>query len=71
MIEGEIDEFSSVFNNVVDKVLKYSESSPTQQMETTKGTLFGTYNSVTGYFQNVKNYKTDEANSIQSCRVVR
>ena len=68
IIKGKTDEFSSVFNNVVDKVLEYSASSPTQQMETTKGTLFGTYNSVTGYFQNVKNYKTDEAkfNSIMS-----
>lgn len=68
IIKGNKEEFSSVFNNVVDKVLEYSESSPTQQMETTKGTLFGTYNSVTGYFQNVKNYKTDEAkfNSIMS-----
>ena len=34
---------------------------PTQQMETTKGTLFGTYNAVTGYFQNVKIYKYTEA----------
>ena len=68
IIKGKKDEFSRVFNNVVDKVLEYSASSPTQQMETTKGTLFGTYNSVTGYFQNVKNYKTDEAkfNSIMS-----
>jgi len=68
IIRGKKDEFSSVFNNVVDKVLEYSATSPTQQMETTKGTLFGTYNSVTGYFQNVKNYKTDEAkfNSIMS-----
>lgn len=40
----------------------------TQQMDTTKGTLFDAYNSVTGYFQNVKNCKTDEAkfNSIMS-----
>lgn len=53
---------------MVDKVLEYSAGNPTQQMETIKGTLFGTYNSVTGYFQNVKNYKKDEAkfNSIMS-----
>lgn len=31
-------------------------------METTNGTLCVAYNSVTGYFQNVKNnYRTDEA----------
>jgi phage/plasmid-like protein (TIGR03299 family) len=66
--KGRQDEFSSVFNNMVDKVLEYSSTSPTQQLETTKGTLFGTYNSVTGYFHNVRNYKNDEAkfNSIMS-----
>jgi phage/plasmid-like protein (TIGR03299 family) len=57
---GRQDEFSSVFNNLVDNVLEYTATSPTQQMETTKGTLFGTYNSVTGYFQNVKSYKDAE-----------
>src|SRR3546814_5229170 len=35
--------------------------SDTQQMDTTKGTLFGAYNAVTGYYQNVRNYKNDEA----------
>lgn len=58
--KGRVDEFSSVFTNTVDKVLEYGQTNHTQQMETTKGTLFGAYNSVTGYFQNVKNYKTDE-----------
>jgi len=57
---GKKDEFSSVFTNMLDKVLEYSATSPTQQMETTKGTLFGTYNAVTGYFQNVKSYKDIE-----------
>lgn len=58
---GKQDEFFSVFTNMVDKALEYSAISPTQQMETTKGTLFGTYNAVTGYFQNVKNYKYTKA----------
>jgi hypothetical protein len=34
---------------------------PTQHMNTTKGTVFGAYNAVTGYFQNIRNYKDDEA----------
>ena len=33
----------------------------TQKHETTKGTVFGPYNAITGYFQNVRNYKNDEA----------
>lgn len=57
---GKKDEFSTVFTNMVDNVLEYTATSPSQQMETTKGTLFGTYNGVTGYFQNVKSYKDTE-----------
>ena len=45
---------------MLDKVLEYSATSPTQQMETTKGTLFGACNAVTGYFQNLKSYKDNE-----------
>jgi len=58
---GQTDELSTCFNNMVDNVYEYALSSPTQQTETTKGTVFGAYNSVTGYFQNVRNYKDDEA----------
>ncbi len=29
-------------------------------MATSKGTLFGAYNAVTGYFQNVRTYKDSE-----------
>lgn len=58
---GGQDEYSSVFTNVVDNVLEYAGTSPSQQEATTKGTLFGAYNAVTGYFQNVRNYKDEEA----------
>ena len=34
--------------------------SESQKLETTKGTLFGAYNAITGYFQNVKNYGDNE-----------
>ena len=30
-------------------------------MNTTKGTVFGAYNAVTGYYQNVRQYKDDES----------
>jgi len=36
-------------------------SNPTQQLQTTKGTVFGAYNAITGYFQNVRSYKDNEA----------
>lgn len=55
------DEMSTVFKNTIDDAFQYAMLSDTQQMETTKGTLYGAYNAVTGYFQNVRNYKNDEA----------
>jgi phage/plasmid-like protein (TIGR03299 family) len=57
---GEWDELSTCFNNMCNSVFEYAMSSPSQQTETAKGTLFGAYNAVTGYFQNVRNYKDDE-----------
>jgi len=55
------EELSTVFKNVCDNTFLYAMGSPTQQTDTTKGTLFGAYNAITGYFQNVKAYKDDEA----------
>ena len=64
--KGADDALSTVFKNVCENAFVYAMGSPTQQTETTKGTLFGAYNAVTGYFQNVKEYKEqeDKLNSI-------
>lgn len=59
--KGELDELSTCFKNMCDDVYEYNMSSPSQQLVTTKGTVFGAYNAITGYFQNVRNYKDDEA----------
>ncbi|WP_241279819.1 DUF932 domain-containing protein [Chryseobacterium cucumeris] len=59
--KGNFDDLSTVFKNTVDDAFAYAMMSDTQQMETTKGTLFGAYNAVTGFYQNVKTYKDDEA----------
>jgi phage/plasmid-like protein (TIGR03299 family) len=59
--KGADDEISTVFKNTVEDAFAYAMISDTQQMDTTKGTLFGAYNAVTGYYQNVRNYKDDEA----------
>lgn len=58
---GEQDELSTCFKNMCDDVYEYNMTSPSQQYGTTKGTVFGAYNAITGYFQNVRNYKDDEA----------
>lgn len=58
---GKENKLSTCFKNICDNVFSYAMSAPSQQLETTKGTLFGVYNAVTGYFQNVRSYKTGEA----------
>ena len=58
---GNLDELSTCFKNMCDTVFEYAQTSPTQQTATTRGTVFGAYNAVTGYFQNVRQYKDGEA----------
>ncbi len=64
--ENSAYEFSNHFENVCGEVFEYAMNNPTQQMQTTAGTLFGAYNAITGYYQNVKEYKSADsrANSI-------
>jgi phage/plasmid-like protein (TIGR03299 family) len=54
------EETSTVFKNTCARVFEYAMMSDTQQLDTTRGTLFGAYNAVTGFFQNVQDYKGDE-----------
>jgi phage/plasmid-like protein (TIGR03299 family) len=59
--QGKEDELSTYFTNMVNNAYEYAMSNPTQLMDTTKRTVFGAYNAVTGYFQNVRSFKNDEA----------
>jgi phage/plasmid-like protein (TIGR03299 family) len=52
---------SKQFQNTCEAAFAYAMSNPTQVVETTKGTLFGAYNAVTGYYQNVRSYRDEEA----------
>jgi len=54
-------EFSAQYSNIVDDIFEYAQSADSQQMDTTKNTLFGVYNAITGYYQNVKSFKNDDA----------
>ena len=58
--EEKFHQLSSHYLNMVEDVYQYAQSAPSQQQETTKGSLFGAYNAVTGYFQNVRNFANDE-----------
>lgn len=58
--KGAEEELSSMYKNACGAAFEYAMADDTQAMETTKGTLFGAYNAVTGYYQNVRNFKTGE-----------
>jgi phage/plasmid-like protein (TIGR03299 family) len=58
---GKDDNLSTCFRNICTSVFEYGQASPSQQYETTKGTVFGAYNAITGYFQNVRSFKNQEA----------
>jgi phage/plasmid-like protein (TIGR03299 family) len=61
LADGKNEQLSSHYTNIVDSVYEYALGCTTQQMDTTAGTVFGAYNAVTGYFQNVRSFKSDEA----------
>lgn len=58
---GQEDELSTCFVNMCEAAYEYAFTNDTQLMPATKGTLFGAYNAVTGYFQSVRAYKDSEA----------
>jgi len=58
---GREDLLSTCYKNMVEEAVDYAFSSTTQQGQTTKGTVFGAYNAITGYYQNVRNYKDGES----------
>ena len=53
-----VDEISTRKKNIVRDVKLYNQQGTGQDM--VEGTAWGAYNAVTGYFQNVKNYTSDE-----------
>lgn len=60
---GKLDENGEVStrtSNIRDLVNNYIQTHETQQTEATKGTLYGFYNGVTGYLQNIKAYKSED-----------
>ncbi|REA63422.1 alpha/beta hydrolase [Dyadobacter luteus] len=59
--EGREEQLSTVFKNQCEDAFVYCMENETQQLETTKGTVFGAFNAVTGFYQNVRSYKNDEA----------
>jgi len=54
------EEWSTRLINLTELVMNYAGSAKSQQLSTVRGTMFGAYNAITGYFQNAKNYASDE-----------
>ena len=57
-----------MFTNMLETVLYYSNTNPTQQMDTRTGTLFGVHNAFSGYFHILKNYKIPKPRLYPSCQ---
>ncbi|WP_200979778.1 DUF932 domain-containing protein [Echinicola sp. 20G] len=60
LYKGEYEHISTAFKNQCEEAFAYAMMGDTQLLPTTEGTLFGAYNAVTGYFQNVRNFKSEE-----------
>lgn len=62
---GDPKDVSTRMKNQVKEIVSYAKTNETQQMASTAGTVFGAYNAITGYFQNVKEYN-DPNDKLQS-----
>ena len=54
------DVLSTRKSNIITDIVNYTFEDDTQLLDTTKGTAWGFYNGITGYFANKKNFKSDE-----------
>lgn len=52
------EEFSSRFTNKVDAIMEYALGDPAQLIEERKGNLWGAYNAISGYYNNVETGKS-------------
>jgi phage/plasmid-like protein (TIGR03299 family) len=51
------DEHSTRLKNQINAIFEFALSHPTQQTDATRGTLWGAYNSISGYYNHIHNYK--------------
>ncbi|WP_119079494.1 DUF932 domain-containing protein [Chitinophaga alhagiae] len=58
---NQYEEWPTVFKNTCEKVLEYAMTAESQQTQATRGTVYGAYNAVSGYFQNVRSYRSPES----------
>lgn len=63
-LDEETGKLSTRASNIVESVKEYYEYGPGQ--EKIAGTIWGAYNAITGYFQNIRNYKNNEDKMYQT-----
>lgn len=49
-------EFSTAFTKKIDAIMDFAHNDPTQTSKEAKGTVWGAYNAVSGYYGHIKNY---------------
>ncbi len=66
MNDKEKAEFSTRTLNKINEIYAYALGAESQQTDAVRGTVFGAYNAITGYYQNVKSWKSadDKIDSI-------
>ena len=53
-------QISARFQNQVDSIYNFALTHPTQLTDAAKGTLWGAYNSISGYYNYIAKYRSDE-----------
>lgn len=61
LTKAEKAEFSKQFTNTVDSIMEFALGHDTQNTEAARGTVWGAYNSISGYFGHVKEHKSNDA----------
>jgi phage/plasmid-like protein (TIGR03299 family) len=56
----EAEKISTRFKNQVTSIYDFAMSHPTQQTDAARGTVWGAYNSISGYYNYIQKYKDDE-----------
>lgn len=60
LTEDEQDKLSTRFKNQVESIYSFALSHPTQTTEATRGTIWGAYNAISGYYNYLAKFKTSE-----------
>lgn len=58
--QEDAEKISTRFKNQVTSIYDFAMSHPTQQTDAARGTVWGAYNSISGYYNYIQKYKDDE-----------